>query len=148
MGRCGLRAVSIRDCRRGSKRVLSSTRRAIVASGIVTIWTATPEQLGSATAELEASYPGRFLLGLGEAATHRSSSSTCILTAGWSSFSMRSTTWMRRSTATGECWAPSGPWMLELAAARALGAHPYFVPVEHTERARRIMEPVRSSHPR
>jgi probable F420-dependent oxidoreductase len=29
--------------------------------------------------------------------------------------------------------------MLELAAARAAGAHPYFVPVEHTVRARQVL---------
>ena len=33
------------------------------------------------------------------------------------------------------------PRMLELAAARAAGAHPYFVPVEHTARARGILGP-------
>ena len=31
------------------------------------------------------------------------------------------------------------PRMLELAAARAAGAHPYFVPAEHTARAREIL---------
>ncbi len=35
--------------------------------------------------------------------------------------------------------AALGPRMLELAAARAAGAHPYFVPVEHTARARDIL---------
>ena len=33
------------------------------------------------------------------------------------------------------------PRMLELAAARAAGAHPYFVPVEHTAKARGILGP-------
>ena len=33
------------------------------------------------------------------------------------------------------------PRMLELARERARGAHPYFVPVEHTERARKILGP-------
>ena len=37
--------------------------------------------------------------------------------------------------------AALGPRMLELAAARSVGAHPYFVPVEHTARAREIMGP-------
>ena len=31
--------------------------------------------------------------------------------------------------------------MLELSAARTIGAHPYFVPVEHTRRAREIIGP-------
>ena len=35
--------------------------------------------------------------------------------------------------------AALGPRMLGLAAARAAGAHPYFVPVEHTARARGIL---------
>ena len=37
--------------------------------------------------------------------------------------------------------AALGPRMLELAAARSAGAHPYFVPVEHTARARDILGP-------
>ena len=37
--------------------------------------------------------------------------------------------------------AALGPRMLELAARRAAGAHPYFVPVEHTARARTILGP-------
>ena len=37
--------------------------------------------------------------------------------------------------------AALGPRMLELAAARSAGAHPYFVPVEHTARARAILGP-------
>jgi probable F420-dependent oxidoreductase len=35
--------------------------------------------------------------------------------------------------------AALGPRMLKLSAARALGAHPYFVPVEHTARARGLL---------
>jgi probable F420-dependent oxidoreductase len=37
--------------------------------------------------------------------------------------------------------AALGPRMLELAAERADGAHPYFVPVEHTVEARRVLGP-------
>jgi probable F420-dependent oxidoreductase len=37
--------------------------------------------------------------------------------------------------------AALGPRMLELASRRALGAHTYFVPVEHTARARRELGP-------
>src|SRR5439155_14859030 len=34
-----------------------------------------------------------------------------------------------------------GPKMLELARDRTAGAHPYFVPVEHTRRAREVLGP-------
>src|SRR5690606_18156507 len=37
--------------------------------------------------------------------------------------------------------AALGPRMLELAAERSWGAHPYFVPVEHTARARETLGP-------
>ncbi len=37
--------------------------------------------------------------------------------------------------------AALGPKMLQLAAEHSWGAHPYFVPTEHTEQARRIMGP-------
>jgi probable F420-dependent oxidoreductase len=39
------------------------------------------------------------------------------------------------------CLAALGPKMLKLAAERTLGAHPYFVPVEHTPIARAAMGP-------
>jgi probable F420-dependent oxidoreductase len=39
----------------------------------------------------------------------------------------------------GRVLAALGPKMLELAATRALGAHPYFVPVEHTALARETL---------
>ena len=37
--------------------------------------------------------------------------------------------------------AALGTRMLELAAERAAGAHPYFVPVEHTALARQVLGP-------
>ena len=39
------------------------------------------------------------------------------------------------------CLAALGPKMLELAAARSLGAHTYFVPVDHTRSARQLLGP-------
>ena len=39
------------------------------------------------------------------------------------------------------CLAALGPKMLKLAAERTLGAHPYFVPVEHTPIARAALGP-------
>ena len=47
------------------ERLLASTARLTVASGIVSIWASSPEQIASAAADLETKYPGRFLLGLG-----------------------------------------------------------------------------------
>lgn len=45
------------------------------------------------------------------------------------------------TTPPARCLAALGPKMLKLAAERSLGAHPYFVPVEHTPIARAAMGP-------
>ena len=46
-------------------RLLASTTRVAVASGIASIWATPPEDLARDVADLDAEYPGRFLLGLG-----------------------------------------------------------------------------------
>jgi probable F420-dependent oxidoreductase len=119
-------------------RLLGSTGEVVVASGIVTVWTATPEELAVATTALNADHPGRFLLGLG--ASHAPLVER---------YGRPYRTMVEFLDALDALEAPVhrdrrvlaalGPRMLELAAARSLGAHPYLVPVEHTARARQIM---------
>ena len=46
-------------------RLLAATTRVVVASGIVSIWAAGASDISGAVADLDAAYPGRFLLGLG-----------------------------------------------------------------------------------
>lgn len=121
-------------------RLLASTRRLCVASGIVSIWSATPDEIAPAVAELELRFPGRFLLGLG--ASHSA------LIEG---YDLPYAHMVEYLDALDACTptvpherrvlAALGPKMLELAATRAAGAHPYFVPVEHTAVARDVMGP-------
>jgi probable F420-dependent oxidoreductase len=120
------------------ERLLASTRRATVASGIVSIWITPPEDIGPAVADIEAVYPGRFLLGLG--ASH------APLTEHYARPYSRMVAYLDALDASASPVPPGHrvlaalrPRMLELAAARAAGAHPYFVPVEHTVRARAIL---------
>jgi probable F420-dependent oxidoreductase len=119
-------------------RLLSATRHATVASGIVSIWVASPEEVSGGVADLEATYPGRFLLGLG--ASHAPivenyarpySKMVEYLDALDSSRSV--------VTKDRRVLAALGPRMLKLAAERSAGAHPYFVPAQHTARAREIL---------
>jgi probable F420-dependent oxidoreductase len=120
------------------ERLLASTTHAVVASGVVNIWRSTPAEIGAAVAVLEARHPGRFLLGLG--ASHA---------ALVEHYTRPYTTMVRfldeldasdnPVPADRRVLAALGPRMLELAAARAAGAHPYFVPVEHTAWARGIL---------
>jgi probable F420-dependent oxidoreductase len=118
-------------------RLLASTTRIAVASGIVSMWTGTPRDVGPAVAELETRFPGRFLLGIG--ASH------APLVSDYARPYSHMVAYLDELDAL-ETPVPAqrrvlaalGRRMLELAAQRAAGAHPYFVPVEHTARAREV----------
>ena len=120
------------------ERLLASTSHLVVASGIVSVWASDPKEIAGAVADLEAQYPGRFLLGLG--ASHapvvenysRPYSHVAEYLDTLDSLDP-SVPKQRRALAA------LGPRMLELAAQRSVGAHPYFVPVEHTHRARQTL---------
>ena len=119
-------------------RLLASTTRVPVASGIVSMWAGAPADIGPAVTDLEARFPGRFLLGIG--ASH--APLVTDYTRPYSHMvgyldaldALETPVPMER-----RALAALGPRMLELAAGRAAGAHPYFVPVEHTARARSIL---------
>ena len=119
-------------------RLLAATTRAAVASGIVSIWAAAPEGMSEAVAELDATYPGRFLLGLG--ASH------APLVEGYARPYAHMVSYLDALDAAGPAAAKDrrvlaalGPRMLRLSGERAAGAHPYFVPVEHTAQARAVL---------
>jgi probable F420-dependent oxidoreductase len=120
------------------ERLLAATTRMIVLSGIVSIWATTPDEIALAVADLDLRHPGRFVLGLGASHapivenytrpySHMVEYLDALDAAGPSVASER------------RLLAALGPRMLRLAAERAAGAHPYFVPVEHTSRARELL---------
>jgi probable F420-dependent oxidoreductase len=120
------------------ERLLASTGRVPVASGIVSIWASEPTDVGAAVAGLEATFPGRFLLGLG--ASHAPVVQDYVRPYS------RMVAYLDALDALATPVPPArrvlaalGPRMLHLAAERAAGAHPYFVPVEHTARARETL---------
>jgi probable F420-dependent oxidoreductase len=119
------------------ERLLGATSTMTVASGIVSMWTISPEEVSGAFADLDARYPGRFLLGLG--ASH------AAVVGDYSRPYAHMVTYLDGLDGAGvvprerRVLAALGPRMLALAADRAAGAHPYFVPVEHTARARRAL---------
>jgi probable F420-dependent oxidoreductase len=89
-------------------------------------------------AELEAHFPGRALLGIGIGHPEATSSYRKPL-AAMQVFLDELNTAETPVPRTRRCLAALGPKMLELSAERALGAHPYFVPVEHTQAARKLL---------
>ncbi len=119
-------------------RLLSATTHMKVASGIVSIWATSPADIATAVADLDALYPGRFVLGLG--ASH------AAIVENYQRPYAHMVGYLDDLDASGpgvasdrRVLAALGPRMLELAAERAAGAHPYFVTVEHTARARTIL---------
>jgi probable F420-dependent oxidoreductase len=131
-----------------SAMLLAETSTLKVAPGIANIWARDPSAAAGAAMALGEAWPGRFVLGLG--VSHAPS-----VTARGHEYS-RPLTYMRQyldamegavfvgpspEIAVPVILAALGPKMLQLAAERTDGAHPYFVPVAHTEFAREVMGP-------
>jgi probable F420-dependent oxidoreductase len=123
--------------------LLAATDRLVIASGIANIHARDPMAMANGARTLAEAYPGRFVLGLG--VSHAPSVATRGGTYGRPVETMRAYLDAMDATQYGAplpaepvplVLAALGPRMLELAAERADGAHPYFVPVEHTVFAR------------
>jgi probable F420-dependent oxidoreductase len=130
-----------------SALLLGATERLVVATGIASVWARDAMTMAAGQLSLCEAFEGRFLLGLGvshqpmvdnvrgHAYDKPLTKMRTYLEAmdGALYFSPRPAEEPRRVLAA------LGPKMLELAAEQALGAHPYFVPVEHTAFAREVL---------
>jgi probable F420-dependent oxidoreductase len=128
--------------------LLAATDRLVFASGIANIHARDPMAMANGAKTLGEAYPGRFVLGIG--VSHAPSVATRGGTYGKPLETMRG---YLDAMDAAQYAAPEpdppvplvlaalGPRMLELAAERADGAHPYFVPVEHTAFARKHLGP-------
>jgi probable F420-dependent oxidoreductase len=120
-------------------RLLAATTHVPVASGIVSVWVADPEEVSRRVAVLDEAHRGRFVLGVG--ASH------AVMVGDYSRPYAHVVDYLDALDAAGvvtedrRMVAALGPRMLELAGRRSAGAHPYFVPVDHTARARQILGP-------
>lgn len=124
--------------------LLDATNSLTIASGVLSIWHSTATQTATAYNSLDQMHPGRFLLGLGASHGPMVEASKQIYERPYSRM-------VHYLDELGEqqpgvpienlILAALGPRMLQLAAERASGAHPYFVPVEYTALAREIMGP-------
>jgi probable F420-dependent oxidoreductase len=128
--------------------LLSATERVAIASGIANIHARDPMAMANGARALGEAYRGRFVLGVG--VSHAPSVATRGGNYGRPVETMRAyLDAMDAAQFAGPepdppvplILAALGPRMLELAAERADGAHPYFVPVEHTAFAREHLGP-------
>jgi len=136
-------SVGSKDAFVHSAILLGASRRTIVAPGIANIYARDPMAMANGARALGEAYPGRFVLGIG--VSHAPSVEMRGSAYGKPIETMASYLDGMAAAAyagpdTGEpvplVLAALGPKMLELAAERADGAHPYFVPIEHTPGAR------------
>jgi len=118
--------------------LLGASERITVATGIVNVWQYEPAALAAEYAELAQEFPGRLLLGIGIGHPEATSEYATPL-AKMRSFFDGLDSADRPVPRDARCAAALAPRMLELSAERALGAHTYFVPVEHTRATRELL---------
>jgi probable F420-dependent oxidoreductase len=130
-----------------SALLLAATKRIPVATGIANIWVRDATAMANGQKTLAEAWPNRFLLGIG--VSH--APLVGLRGHGYD----KPLSYMRQyldamdsaiynAPPPGETMRVIGalaPKMLALAAERADGAHPYFVPPEHTKRARAALGP-------
>jgi len=119
--------------------LLESTRKIAIATGILNIWKHEPAEISDWFTALPADQRSRVMLGLGV-------SHGPLIGEAWAKPLTVMRTYVDGLEAGGisadhMCLAALGPKMLELAAARTAGAHPYLITPEHTALAREIMGP-------
>jgi probable F420-dependent oxidoreductase len=127
--------------------LLASTDRLTVCSGIANVTARHPEAMAGGARTLADAYGERVVLGLGIG--HQVTSGRRGV--AWDDPLARMGEYLDAMASAEMGPAPEvpvrrliaalGPRMLRLAAERALGAHTYFVPVEHTARARQLLGP-------
>jgi probable F420-dependent oxidoreductase len=116
--------------------ILAQTDKLTVATGIVNIWSLATKAIADTYHRLEKAYPGRFLLGIGaghpeHTQTYRKPYDALVeYLDGLDHYGVPTN---RRVIAA------LGDGVLNLAARRSAGAHPYLVTPEHTAHARTVM---------
>jgi len=127
----------------------SATERITIATGIASIYARGPMTMTSGWKAVSEAFPGRFLLGLGvshQPAVEGMRNQTYgppLATMRAYLDAMDAALYLAAAPTVEpqRCLAALGPKMLELAATRTRGAHPYYVPPEHTAVAREVMGP-------
>jgi probable F420-dependent oxidoreductase len=119
--------------------LLDATNRIAVATGIVNVWQYEPAGLAAEYAELAASgFADRLLVGIGighPEATSEYETPLAKMRSFFDGLDAASSPLPREHRAA----AALAPGMLRFSAERGVGAHTYFVPVEHTRAARELL---------
>ena len=125
----------------------AKTRSLVLATGIANIYARDPMTMRATRETLGEAAPGRFLLGLGVSHAHlvagvrkhEYGKPVATMRAYLEAMDASIYVGPRPKTPAPVVLGALRPKMLELAAQRTRGAHPYFVPPEHTARARQVL---------
>ncbi|WP_119726463.1 LLM class F420-dependent oxidoreductase [Thermomonospora amylolytica] len=120
-----------------ARPLIEATSRIVVATGILSIWDHPAAEVAAEHLALTKDRPGRFLLGLGV-------SHGALVGERYRRPYTAMTEYLDALDEGGvpkeeRVLAALGPKMLAASRDRAAGAHPYFITVEHTRRAREIL---------
>ena len=122
------------------EQLLSATQRVVIATGILNLWMHEPADVANAYASLTAKHGERFLLGIGVSHAPLIDSKEPGLykkpLAATRAYLDAIDATENPVPAANRVLAALGPKMLELAATRSRGAHPYLVTPDHTRYAR------------
>ena len=135
--------------------LLHGTSTIKAATGIANIYARDPMTTANAQRSVDEAFPGRFLLGLGVSHHHLVQDLRGHEYSRPLSYMRQYLAHMREAPflAHGPQELPEivlaalGPKMLELSAEATAGAHPYFVPTDHTAVARQVMGPDAALYP-
>jgi probable F420-dependent oxidoreductase len=127
--------------------LLAATRRLTIATGIANVWGRDAMTMAAGQKTLDEAYPGRFLLGLGVSHAplveglrgHRYEKPLSFMRRYLDAMDAAPFVAAPPSRPSRRVIGALAPKMLALSAQRSDGAHPYFVPPEHTARAREIL---------
>jgi len=128
--------------------LLAASQKIAVCTGILNVYARDAVATRNGARALAEAYPGRFVLGLGvshlpsvTARGHEYARPVPTMRAYLDAMEAASYRAPEPAQPVPVVLAALGPLMLRLAAGRAAGAHPYFVPVEHTAFARQRLGP-------
>ncbi len=123
-----------------ARAFLERSRTMPIATGILNVWQHAPADVAAQHAELTRDHPGRFLLGVGighPEKTQRYAKPLTTMRDYFDGLDAAPQPVPREERVA----AALGPKMLDLAAERSLGTHPYFTTPEHTRFARERVGP-------
>lgn len=137
-------SVTSREVLSHAALLLMGAQRVAICTGIANIWARDPWAMANGARALADAFPDRFVLGIGvshEPAVRRRGGTyerpLERMRAYLDAMDGARSTAPETSRPAPRVLAALGPRMLRLAAERTAGAHPYFVPPEHTAIARK-----------